>query len=124
MDRSTRQAVPDRRAGPQRALLADDALDLTAAWLRMIAEPTRLRLMAVLNEGGASVQVLAGRLSSSQQNVSKHLGVLYRAGIVSRRKQSPWVHYELVDWTGWWIVEQIAAAVISERDGEDLGRLG
>lgn len=90
----------------------------------MIAEPTRLRLMAVLNEGGASVQVLAGRLSSSQQNVSKHLGVLYRAGIVSRRKQSPWVHYELVDWTGWWIVEQIAAAVISERDGEDLGRLG
>jgi DNA-binding transcriptional ArsR family regulator len=47
---------------------------------------------------------------TTHQNVSKHLAVLYQAGMVSRRKQGPSVRYALVDWTGWWLVEQMGRA--------------
>jgi DNA-binding transcriptional ArsR family regulator len=66
----------------------------------------------VLNqEGSATGGGLAVRLDISQQAVSKQLAVLHQAGIVRRRRAGAWVHYELIDWTGWWLVEQISAAL-------------
>jgi len=93
-------------------LLAGETIDMVAAMLRVIGDPTRIRLMEVLNQGGrVTGGGLAARLGISQQAVSKQLGVLHQAGIVSRRRAGAWVHYELIDWTGWWLVEQISAAL-------------
>lgn len=78
--------------------------------------------MEILDEGPASVGALAARVAARQQTVSWHLGVLHQAGIVSRRKSGAWVEYELVDWTGWWLVEQVATAV-AEQSGERRPRL-
>ena len=36
-------------------------------------------------------------IGTTQQNVSKHLGVLQRAGIVARRKQGNFAYYRIVD---------------------------
>jgi len=69
--------------------------------------------MDVLNDGRATGQVLAERLRTTPQNVSKHLGVLYQAGIVSRRREANWVYYELVDWTSLWLVEQVGKDLIA-----------
>jgi DNA-binding transcriptional ArsR family regulator len=94
------------------APLPDDKVDMIAAMLRVIGDPTRIRLMEVLNQGGSATGGgLAASLGISQQAVSKQLGVLHQAGIVSRRRAGAWVHYELIDWTGWWLVEQISAAL-------------
>lgn len=80
--------------------------------LRVIGDPTRIRLIEVLNEqGSATGSGLTDRLGITQQAVARQLGVLHQAGIVSRRREGAWVHYELVDWTGWWLVEQIGAAL-------------
>jgi hypothetical protein len=35
---------------------------------------------------------------------------------VSRRKEGPSVRYALVDWTGWWLVEQMGASVAAQLD--------
>jgi DNA-binding transcriptional ArsR family regulator len=80
----------------------------------VIAEPTRIRLMESLSGGGASVQGLASQLGTTRQNVSQHLGVLHRAGIVSRRRIGNWVQYELADWSGCWMVEQAAASLTAQ----------
>lgn len=103
-----------RREAPPRRPLADDAIESVAAWLRVIAEPTRIRLMEALDGGGASVQGLAAQLGMTRQNVSQHLNVLHQAGIVSRRRVGNWVHYELADWTGWWMVEQAVTSVTAQ----------
>jgi DNA-binding transcriptional ArsR family regulator len=103
-----------RRAPTQR--LSDEAIDLIAARLRVIAEPNRIRILGLLNEGEATVQELTDRLMTTHQNVSKHLGVLYQAGMVSRRKEGNSVQYALVDWTGWWLVEQMATSVADRLD--------
>jgi DNA-binding transcriptional ArsR family regulator len=55
-------------------------------------------------------------LMTTHQNVSKHLATLYQAGMVSRRKEGNSVRYALVDWTGWWLVEQVGQTVVSHAE--------
>jgi DNA-binding transcriptional ArsR family regulator len=71
--------------------------DLIAARFRVLSEPTRIRLLDELREGPATVAELTERVGASQQNVSKHLGVLLGAGIVSRAKVGNFSRYEIAD---------------------------
>lgn len=91
--------------------LSEEIVELTAERLRVIAEPNRIALLEALNQGEASGQELVDRLGSTPQRVSKHLAVLYQAGMVSRRREGSMVIYALIDWTGWWVVEQIGRSV-------------
>ena len=52
-----------------------------------LGEPMRIRLLDRLRDGEATVGELQEALDASQQNVSKHLGVLLQAGMVSRTKR-------------------------------------
>jgi DNA-binding transcriptional ArsR family regulator len=80
-----------------RSPLPNDLVELIAQRFRALGEPTRIRLLDRLREGEASVQQLAATIGSSQQNVSKHLGVLHQAGIVGRRRKGNYVFYSIVD---------------------------
>jgi DNA-binding transcriptional ArsR family regulator len=77
--------------------LPDDLVELIAERFRALSEPTRIKLLGHLREGEASVLELTAAIGSSQQNVSKHLGVLHRAGIVDRRRRGNFVHYSIAD---------------------------
>jgi len=57
----------------------------------------RIRLLDGLRQGEANVIDLARGLGSTPQNVSKHLGVLLRAGIVARRKEGNYSYYSVAD---------------------------
>src|SRR5512146_1673124 len=52
--------------------LPDDLVELIARRLRVIGDPTRIRLLDHLRDGEATVNELAARLGAGQQNVSKH----------------------------------------------------
>jgi|SRR5579875_3926507 len=86
--------------------------------LRVLGDPTRIRLLGLLTERSRSVQELADELGTAHQNVSKHLAVLHQCGMVSRHRDGSSVVYELVDWTGWWLIEQIAQSL--EREADEL----
>jgi ArsR family transcriptional regulator, cadmium/lead-responsive transcriptional repressor len=61
-----------------------------------IADPSRRRVLDLLvSHGEVSASWLAGRVPFSRQAVSKHLVVLERAGLVSRRKQGREVLYQV-----------------------------
>ena len=60
--------------------------EMIAARLRVIGDPNRIRILDQLRDGELSVAQITERLGTSQQNASKHLGVLLQAGIVARRK--------------------------------------
>jgi DNA-binding transcriptional ArsR family regulator len=62
---------------------APDRLDATFAAL---ADPTRRAILARLAAGEASVTELAAPFAMSQPAISKHLKVLERAGLISRRR--------------------------------------
>lgn len=71
--------------------------ELIAERFRVIGDATRIRLLDTLRDGDASVRELTDALGTTQQNVSKHLGVLLRAGIVSRRKVGTHARYSIAD---------------------------
>ena len=77
--------------------LPDDLVGLIAERFRALSEPTRIKLLDRLREGEATVLELSGAIGTTQQNVSKHLGMLHRAGIVARRKQGNFVYYSIAD---------------------------
>ena len=61
-----------------------------------IADPSRRRVLDLLvSNGDVSASWLAGRVPFSRQAVSKHLTVLERAGLVSRRKEGREVLYQV-----------------------------
>ncbi|WP_309083521.1 metalloregulator ArsR/SmtB family transcription factor [Chelativorans sp.] len=82
---------------------------------RTLADPTRRAIFERLcREGDQTVGALTAAAGVSQPAVSKHLGVLKRAGLVRDRQQGRQTHYSaevgalapLVDWTkqmgGFW----------------------
>ena len=77
--------------------LPDDLVDLIAERFRALSEPTRIKLLDRLREGEATVLELTELIGTTQQNVSKHLGILQRSGIVARRKQGNFAYYRIVD---------------------------
>ena len=95
--------------------LGSETVESIASMLRVLADPTRIRLIETLNcRGRATVSALSAGLPVTQQNVSKQLSILHQAGIVNRRREGVWVHYELTDFTGWWLIEQLAGALLED----------
>jgi DNA-binding transcriptional ArsR family regulator len=61
-----------------------------------IADPSRRRVLDLLVDGReASASALAGLVPFTRQAVSKHLVVLERSGLISRRKQGREVLYRV-----------------------------
>ncbi|MEA2372030.1 MAG: hypothetical protein QOH12_2424 [Solirubrobacteraceae bacterium] len=77
--------------------LPDALAELLAARFRVFSEPMRIKLLDRLRSGEASVQALQEATGGSQQNVSKHLGVLLRAGLVTRERDGNLARYAVAD---------------------------
>jgi len=88
-------ACPPLLAGP---LDAGEAAGLAQA-LRVIADPTRLRLLSLIQAqpaGEACVCHLTEPLGLTQPTVSHHLKVLLDAGLVEREQRGSWAYFHVV----------------------------
>ena len=79
--------------------LPEALVELIAQRFRVIGEPMRIRLLDALRDGPVTVNELTEALGASQQNVSKHIGVLAQAGIVGREKDGNRVRCFIADET-------------------------
>jgi DNA-binding transcriptional ArsR family regulator len=64
-------------------------------WLRAAGEPSRLRLLALCDQGDLSVSDLAQAVGQSEPRVCRHLRILSEAGLIERLRNGQWVHYRL-----------------------------
>ncbi len=69
------------------------AFDSVLAALAAAAEPTRLRLLALLAEAELTVTELVTILGQSQPRISRHLKLLVEAGLVERHREGAWVFF-------------------------------
>lgn len=65
--------------------------------LKAVAEPTRLRLLAVCARGELSVSEITRVVGQSQPRVSRHLKLLCDAGLLDRFREQHWVLYRIAD---------------------------
>jgi DNA-binding transcriptional ArsR family regulator len=72
-------------------------LERIADRLKAIADPMRLRILHTLQAGEHNVNDILGLVGSSQANVSKHLAVLKKAGLVDCRREGTSIFYFISD---------------------------
>jgi DNA-binding transcriptional ArsR family regulator len=75
--------------------MRDNRDTIRAGILKAMAHPSRLAMLEALANGERCVCELQALVGSDMSTVSKHLGVLKKAGLVIDRKDGLWVHYRL-----------------------------
>jgi len=65
------------------------------AVMKAVADPTRVRILKLLEPGELCVCQIIAVLALSPSTISKHLFLLKSAGLVNDRKEKKWVHYSL-----------------------------
>jgi DNA-binding transcriptional ArsR family regulator len=78
-------------------ILDPDALALVATRFRVLGDTSRLCLLNHLMMGEASVNELVELSGLSQTNVSRHLGLLRREGLVARTRDGNRALYRIKD---------------------------
>jgi DNA-binding transcriptional ArsR family regulator len=90
---------------PFRLPISPAPTDLVAKYFRALGDPTRLRILELLQaDGELSAGELTRRLAQPQPKVSNHLACLRWCGFVQTRRAHRVVYYRLAD-------ERVAAIV-------------
>ncbi|MBI4898716.1 MAG: winged helix-turn-helix transcriptional regulator [Actinobacteria bacterium] len=96
-------------------------VELIAQRFRVFGEPMRIKLLCALSDQPATVGELQEITGGSQQNVSKHLGVLAQAGMVDRSKRGNCVVYAITDDSLFALCETVCGGLRDQLD--ELGSL-
>jgi DNA-binding transcriptional ArsR family regulator len=80
---------------PERRLADLDTVGEMSALMRLLGDPTRIRVLGLLQDGEMNVTALCGELSLAQPTVSHHLGLLRAAKLVLTRRAGKQIYYSL-----------------------------
>ena len=97
---------------------------------KTLADPTRVRILALLEREELAVQELMDVLGMAQSRVSRHLAILREAGLIQDRRDGTYVFYRFaVPATGAWcdawalVVRGLREDATADRDAAALGRV-
>lgn len=71
--------------------------DGASRYFALLAEPIRVRILHAICNGERSVGDIVTQIGASQPSVSRHLGLMHRAGVLSRRREGGLVYYGVAD---------------------------
>ena len=91
--------------------LPEPLVELIAQRFRILGEPMRIRLLDALRDGPLTINELAGAVGASQQNVSKHVGVLAQAGLIGPEKVGTRVRCYVADDSVFELCEQVCGGM-------------
>lgn len=89
------RAVAATRGGAADGL--DPVLAVVARYFGVLAEPTRLKILHAICDDEQSVSAIVAAIGATQTNVSRHLSLMYGAGVVERRREGNAVYYRMAD---------------------------
>jgi DNA-binding transcriptional ArsR family regulator len=90
-------SVSQQRVCPGMKGLPPEALQQVAAYFQTLSEPTRLQILNFLREGERNVGELAQLCGYTAANVSRHLAMLTKHGLVARERRGTSVYYRIAD---------------------------
>ncbi|MES3014178.1 MAG: metalloregulator ArsR/SmtB family transcription factor [Pseudomonadota bacterium] len=96
----------------------NDVFDSVARYFALLSEPTRLRIMHSICQQEKSVNQIVDEIGASQTNVSRHLGLMHRAGVLGRRKDGNQVLYRVTDAAFTELCRTVCVRVAAELDGD------
>lgn len=88
--------------------------------LKVLAEETRLRIFMALANQELCVCQIVSMLGLAASTTSKHLALMYQAGIIDQRKDGRWAYYRIA--SDWIVKNQLHKWLIEELTGSDKVR--
>ncbi len=73
------------------------ALEQVANYFQALSDPTRLRILNLLQDGERNVGELAQLCEFTSANISRHLAILGKHGLVARTSRGTSVYYRIAD---------------------------
>jgi ArsR family transcriptional regulator len=74
---------------------ADQVFDSVAELFAVLATPIRLKIISAVCQGEKNVSQLLSEIDTTQPNMSQHLSMLYRSGVLSKRREGTQIYYRL-----------------------------
>lgn len=75
----------------------DEVFEKAAELFAVLSTPIRLRIISELCQGEKNVGQLLDLIGVSQPNMSQHLNIMYRSGVLGRRRQGAQIFYRIAD---------------------------
>ncbi|MEN9844627.1 MAG: hypothetical protein RLZZ612_2456 [Pseudomonadota bacterium] len=85
----------DEKVSPEQQVAKVRVFELAAELFGVLATPMRLRILSALCDQEKSVSQLLSEIDTTQPNLSQHLNVLYRTGVLAKRKEGTQVIYRV-----------------------------
>ncbi len=74
---------------------SDEVFQSAAELFRLLATPIRVKIISALCGHEKNVSQLLAEIETTQPNMSQHLATLYRAGVLSRRRDATQIYYRI-----------------------------
>ncbi|MDO9285172.1 MAG: metalloregulator ArsR/SmtB family transcription factor [Aquabacterium sp.] len=74
---------------------SEQVFAMAAELFGLLSAPVRLKIVCALSEGEKNVTQLLAHVDATQPNLSQHLSMLYRCGVLSRRRVGAQVYYRV-----------------------------
>src|ERR1039457_6869932 len=78
-------------------MIHGEMIELVARRFQVLGEPCRLRILQALQGKAMTVNQIVETLEGNQPNISKHLQILFDAGLVGRERSGNSVFYSITD---------------------------
>jgi DNA-binding transcriptional ArsR family regulator len=96
--------------------LPPDALEQVAAYFQALSEPTRLRILNLLRSGEHNVGELAQECGYTAANVSRHLSLLTKNGLVARESRGNCAYYRIADASVYELCDLVCGSLARQFD--------
>jgi DNA-binding transcriptional ArsR family regulator len=94
-----------------------EVFESVARYFSVLGEPTRLRILYALCQDEKCVNEIIKVTSLAQANASRHLGLMYQAGMLSRRRDGTQVFYKVADPMYIELCRTVSSLVAERADG-------
>jgi DNA-binding transcriptional ArsR family regulator len=96
----------------------DEVFESVARYFLVLSEPARLRILHSICQDERSVGQIVEETALSQSNASRHLNMMYQAGVVKRRREGSQVLYSVIDATLTDVCRAVCVRVSADLDGK------
>ena len=73
----------------------DQVFESVAELFSVLSTPIRLRIISAVCNGEKNVSELLAQIDTTQPNMSQHLSMLYRSGVLAKRREGTQMYYRL-----------------------------
>ena len=84
----------------------------------LLSTPIRLKIISAVCHGEKNVTEMLALVATTQPNMSQHLGMLYRSGVLAKRREGTQVYYRLQSERVATLCRAVCAQVAIELEGD------